>query len=369
MARNEETEFYQGMLEGTLNVGYTPGVSASIDIDAPNAQYFDPSGLHWLGVWMENFYIPGESMWISYSTRSGTTPMLLGGLVEGAFGGPTFTTAQPAGHQVKVLPVYTGQPISLMLRILASTGLGTNGPYDVYQKNTGLGLPQTLFDRYDAEVWRDRRGLIAALSAPMSFAFADPPGNGLGFFQERFSRYGFWYVQRQGQLSCRAAMRSSAIVPAFEITDDDIAFVDSFEWWSTEQPVEYAELAIAGNNLTTVGTVGEVDTRPGLKRATIDITDLQHVSGEESTVASDIFTNTEEWWTQIPRPIRLTLRGWHWAQMVPGDWTYLTTDRIGPPLKDSGGYRNERAMVTQVTPFVGPYTQVTIQVLPNEPTT
>jgi hypothetical protein len=46
-------------------------------------------------------------------------------------------------------------PITFWLQVLTSTGLGTNGAYDVLDESQGLGIPQTLVDIATAELLRD----------------------------------------------------------------------------------------------------------------------------------------------------------------------------------------------------------------------
>lgn len=49
----------------------------------------------------------------------------------------------------------TGNPLTLFLRILLSTGNGTNGPYDVLGALNGLGVPQALVNVTEIELLRD----------------------------------------------------------------------------------------------------------------------------------------------------------------------------------------------------------------------
>lgn len=49
----------------------------------------------------------------------------------------------------------SGNPLTIALQILLSTGNGTNGPYDVLAKENGLGIPQTLVDVDEIEDLRD----------------------------------------------------------------------------------------------------------------------------------------------------------------------------------------------------------------------
>lgn len=65
--------------------------------------------------------------------------------------------------------VIGGHPLTIALQILLSTGLGTNGPYDVLAAENGLGIPEAFIDVAGIEVERaaiDSEGYCFTLTGP-----------------------------------------------------------------------------------------------------------------------------------------------------------------------------------------------------------
>jgi hypothetical protein len=69
----------------------------------------------------------------------------------------------PASDETPV--VIIGDPLELLLRVLVSTGTGTNGPYDTFPAGWGLGIPQVYVDTPQIQA-------VAAQLAPLpTFTF------------------------------------------------------------------------------------------------------------------------------------------------------------------------------------------------------
>lgn len=85
---------------------------------------------------------------VSYSTKTATQ---FQGIIRGEFG--TTPTEHDFGTEIFELFNVTGNPIDILLKIWTSTGLGTNGTYDVLPK--GLGISQSLIDIAEMEQLRD----------------------------------------------------------------------------------------------------------------------------------------------------------------------------------------------------------------------
>lgn len=88
---------------------------------------------------------------VSYTGKTATT---FTGLLRGQLG--TVAAAHAINAAVVNLAVLQGNPITLALQILTSTGLGTNGPYDVLPACVGLSIDQTLVDIARFEQERNR---------------------------------------------------------------------------------------------------------------------------------------------------------------------------------------------------------------------
>lgn len=97
------------------------------------------------------FYIIIDDEVISYTGKTGTT---FTGCSRGALG--TTPAAHAINARVKNFVVLQDNPINIMLRILTSTGLGTNGAYDDLPASAGLGIPQADAAIASMEAERDR---------------------------------------------------------------------------------------------------------------------------------------------------------------------------------------------------------------------
>lgn len=93
-------------------------------------------------------YLKLEDEIVSYSSITATQ---FQGIIRGEFG--TVPVAHDFGTEIFELFNVTGNPIDIILQIWTSTGLGTNGTYDVLPK--GLGISQSLIDIAEMEQLRD----------------------------------------------------------------------------------------------------------------------------------------------------------------------------------------------------------------------
>lgn len=346
----------------TLASSYTAGAGSMVVADA--SIFIDPSGApHDMGVWF------GGGEWFRYSAIGGNTLTIA---EEGFLHSTAASGTYNAGTKVYALPLYDGHPIDVMLRTLVSTGDGSNGAYDQYYAWQGFGIPQNLIWAEDAALWKGYR-VPSGTTWRMQYASDDTNNNtsGLAFLHSTVGKLGFWYAVRQGKFTARAALRpgigfSSAAAFRVHIKDDDIARVESVNWWSPDAPKEWTTTRIVGNNGSTTSSADTVKTRPGGARFDIDISDVQHLSGTESVHRDEMNDKPGAWYRTVHRDATLRLRGWHWAALCPGDWVLLSTKRFGPQYGTRNEYSGERAMVTAVDPFQGPYTVVTLALNSNE---
>lgn len=96
-------------------------------------------------------YILVDQEVISYT---GATTTTFTGCVRGLFG--TTAVAHSDGATISNFFVLEGNPLTLALQILTSTGAGTNGPYDVLPANAGLAIDVSLINVARFEQMRDR---------------------------------------------------------------------------------------------------------------------------------------------------------------------------------------------------------------------
>ena len=202
-----------------------------------------------------------------------------------------------------------------------------------------LNYSSHLTNRTDLNRWRSRwtsfymdfnADLI--VSAPMENAY-----RGL---EEFLSAFGWWLVFKEGALSFRFVQRT---VPAagygpldvadYVITDADIVSEDGYQLYNPDAPVEYFQVyypsAISTDTASPFSSVG---TRPAEFR--LDHPSRDRVfnddvsSGYESQALINLRGRLDPWYARIPDQMSLTLKGWRFAELVPGDVVSLESNYI-----------------------------------------
>jgi hypothetical protein len=170
------------------------------------------------------------------------------------------------------------------------------------------------------------------VSAPMENAF-----RGL---EEFLSAFGWWLVFKEGKLSFRFVQQMVATtgyspldVAEYVITDADIVSEDGYQLFNPDAPVEYFQVfypsAISTDTASPYSSVG---TRPAsfrLRHPSRDRVFNDDVSSsEESNALSNLRGRLNPWYARIPDQMSLTLKGWRFAELVPGDVVSLQSNYI-----------------------------------------
>jgi len=86
---------------------------------------------------------------------TGYTANSFTGCARGQYGvaGGSAASTHDDGAQVRELIIIEDNPVNLFLKLMCSTGAGTNGDYDVWESDQGLGVDQSLIDieKYERE--------------------------------------------------------------------------------------------------------------------------------------------------------------------------------------------------------------------------
>ena len=134
-----------------------------------------------------------------------------------------------------------GHPIDILLKILTSTGDGTNGPFDKYPRSWGLGVPIELISE---AAFNQARRILQLSSGNYHWRLlieqeqADPST----FISQIFNPAGIWLCVRQGQIICRLArdMHKAGLQRQPEdLFDGDLLEVPVVHWYPTDQPQTY----------------------------------------------------------------------------------------------------------------------------------
>ena len=174
------------------------------------------------------------------------------------------------------------------------------------------------------------------------------PFRGLEAF---LASFGAWLVIKEGGLSWRFVQQivggssfSAKECAEYVITDQDIVQEDTYQLFHPDAPVEYQQVHFNGPT-GGVAITEPIRTRPGLFR-------LDHASkssvfdeGSSTTNRANAVLNMKHrivpWYHRIPDQMSLTLKGWRFAELVPGDVVRLESDYIydmvnGPDLVFDG---------------------------------
>ena len=292
-----------------------------------------------------------------YIRGTGITASTVDGLdAAGSFG----TTAASAPNGSSVTPIWydEGNPWSLLLRILTSTGQGANGGNDTLPDRWGYGLPVDVIDfpgieGHGRELFSPSSGLFSLRLGVLS-----PPENPGAWLVSWMSRIGAWLCTREGSITLRAAQditsrgsidRHTGIV----ITDADIIPGRStVEWFAGDQPTEYLRARVlSASGSTQSSAAATAGTLPN--RGSVVEYDLSAVLWDNETATrSDVVGRLAPWVKAVGETVQITCRGMGMARRCPGDVVDIrSSDLRGRLARTVVGYgAGIPAMITAVAP-------------------
>ena len=224
--------------------------------------------------------------------------------------------------------------ITYMMLFGGLAGAGTITMPDNW--HMGLKFSSHLVNSMDLNSWRSR---FLSLYIPFNADFITdaPLQNPYRALEEFLAAFGCWLVFKEGGISWRFVQQIVGFGDAgpkpcaeYAITDKDIVSEDSYSLHSPDAPVEYLQVRYPGSGVTvatdSVGTL-PMEFRfehPSYSRAFDD--DVEPSNAANAT--SNLKNRLSSWYTRIPDKMSLTLRGWKFATLVPGDVVVLESDYI-----------------------------------------
>lgn len=291
---------------------------------------------------------------------AGTEPFYLRWSSLGSGGGPSWWFVLPTGlgaldttaieldaglgHAVKEVLFVEDHPLRVALKMLASTGDGSNGPYDTLPASWGFGLPEWAFDAADTEYW-------AAQSSPATGSdkwqiWTDTQQANPGeWLITALASGGWWLTMRQGRITGRAVVpvADRPELADLEITDDDLIEWIEVSPYDSGSTVGAKQARAIGP--TATGTLAEDITRlPAEQYADFDVALYAHAN--EAEWVDEIADRLGPW--RLRQSERRTGRfaGLRLAQLAPGSVVRLTSPssvgRLAP-------YDRRVALVTRVS--------------------
>ncbi len=139
-----------------------------------------------------------------------------------------------------------GRPEYEFLRMLMSTGSGTQGSFDDFPKSWGSGYD---FDPniIDLDDLNAQRSIFNTSSGSYEIAVVveSPPSSGIRFLMDKFAQIGMWPIMRQGKITWRACQDPDAArATAANINDSGIIAILDHELYSSQQSVVYGKTTI-----------------------------------------------------------------------------------------------------------------------------
>lgn len=295
----------------------------------------------------------GTPFYLDWDDRvSGT---VLGGVSPGGQFGTSAVSAG-IGSTVRCIPFLAGHPMSILLKILLSTGTsddatgaaGTNGAYDVYPTTWGYALPRDLVATSDIEEVRDAVMQISGVDYDWQALVTDSQPAGLGWIGAWLARAGVFLAMRQGCLTARVVQditQTNLYLADLLLSDEDAKNV-SWSLWDPSlagEAITFAVDTAEGSNATLAQPISSL---PVLSTPRADCTDA--IRGADWAALSDeIIERRYPWETNLPGHISGT---WpiHYARLCLGDVTRFSSPRLrlfGAEEAASGSRFEGRAVV------------------------
>lgn len=258
-----------------------------------------------------------------------------------------------SGDTVAEVAYLTGHPISIALKVLTSTGAGTNGPYDTYPESWSLGIRSDLVDIADAERYALHYVTVSSGSYDVRLAVTAAVDDGWSWLQSTLlAPMGLVAVMRQGSITIRAGRPSTTATGAgidAEITDGDLVQpgVLDHDWYSSGHSWEYNATSVDGGVALVTTTTNDTGTLPGGGLLTYDLNDRLH-GVNDAAIATDVRDRVYEDAERIPERLVLLCRLWT-AALAPLDVVRLST-RHAESRRGDGVFDGRLAVVDEVSP-------------------
>ena len=214
-------------------------------------------------------------------------------------------------------------------------------------------------NRADFNRWRSKWNTFYT-QFKADFITAAPLENPFRGLEAFLASFGAWLVVKEGGLSWRFVQQivggpsfSAKECAEYVITDDDIVQEDTYQLFHPDAPVEYFQIRHAGSTTINEGTI---KTRPGVFRLDRPSRDAvfndDTATSNQANASANMRYRLSPWYHRIPDQMSLTLKGWRFAELVPGDVVTLESDYIydminGPDFVVGGSESNRTHSGTQ----------------------
>ena len=312
-----------------LNAAYTAGDATVTVVTTTDWAEWDTAGYAYFRIYPSS----GDPFVLRSGGRTGTTFTTT--TSTGRFG--TVQVNASSGNDVEQVDALYGHPGNVALQLVLSTGLGTNGSYDVLPERCGLAIPQSMVDTF-ASLAAINITNPSSGSLNIERLVTDPITTPLSFIEEIISPFGLILTLRHGQMCLRVLVdpvTGKATIPPVLYFDDknpDTDIINVECDFHGADCVEYAQV------MWTAGTDSEsasdpVRTRPSESLYEVDLTDLLYTNID--AVLNNIEGRMALYFLRPYSEIRLTLAGLRASVLCPGDLIDVTLTRESWPIRPS----------------------------------
>ena len=297
----------------------------------------------------------------------------------------------PTGSTVTNVGYLRGKPSDILRQVLASTGDGSNGSYDLYPETWGFAIPDDWFDHEDLDAWEDNvivqgTGTGAYSALEIDIIQEEPIEDGFRWLMQKLIPLGVWPVIRQGQISIRAcqnymedekisSLSGTHQIDVYQsedvrITDAQIVQISEYSAFDPNLPAECAGFS-TGIEVTT-GSGGyrfnsavapnewTFATLPAVPLAAVDLSGLLIRAPHRQYGAVVTEYRNLYWLARVSESLTIDVADLSLARLCPGDLIHITTAyaygrfeaeqhaTAADAQNQSGGFSDRLAMVTSV---------------------
>jgi len=307
----------------------------------------------------------GATPFILTYTGVAAGPVRLTGVsAAGQLGTTALSVLLADGATITALDLVYGHPLDIVREVMCSTGVGTNGSYDVYPEAWGMCLPDTMMDHTDIDAYK----AIVTVAGVYTWKIASAAGvpDGYSWLVGYLAPGGLFLAVRQGLLTARAIQDTALRTyhTGIAITDADIIAVEDYQAYDDESTPEGISMVVNPADGTGYGTgltppdAATLPTRRGVEVW------LPALYANTVQVCTEVYDRTYEAFSRVPE--RITLRCvLRLAQLAVGDLVDLTTLLVWSRRDGLAGFTARCAMVVEVSPdWSGGSTVITLLVYP-----
>ena len=320
---NVDARLFSELGTTTLSSGYSPG-DATMSLTSVTGFEFETGGTGLVQV-EDN---QGELSFVSFTGISGND---LTGLTHSLL--DTTSANAGSGNTVRCVAYIPDHPIDVALKLLLSTGAGTNGPLDTLPDSWGYALPEAMVDTLVSQKHKFHSQPLTGSTSWEAYSL-EPQEDGIAWIRDSLQLGGWVMVVRQGRIAIRAIPDHTGgpvgsplgYQSTIELDNSDLleGVLPEVEWYDQGYDREWRQVRLA--TVSTTGTRSEkLQTMPAGALVEIDISAYLH--DNESAWITSLGRRLAPWYLRVPERITLEVTCGQAAQVAAGDTVRITTDR------------------------------------------